>query len=77
MPDAGYFMPRFFFHVTDGSVFKDEDGENLPSVEAARAHAAQIANELAHAGDYGGLAVKVMDEQGNEVAHVAVSKRAN
>jgi hypothetical protein len=34
-------MPRFFFHVIDGSTFKDEDGENLPSIESARAHAAR------------------------------------
>jgi len=70
-------MPRFFFHVIDGSTFKDEDGENLPSIESARAHAARIANELAQAGDYKGFAVKVTDEQGNEVAHVAISKHAN
>ena len=67
-------MPRFFFHVLDGSVVKDEDGEELPSAESARAHAAQIAKELAQAGEYGGFAVKVLDEQGNEVAYVPIGK---
>jgi hypothetical protein len=70
-------MPRFFFHVLDGSVFKDEDGEELPSAESARAHAARIAKELAQAGEYGGFAVKVLDEQGNEVAYVPIGKRSN
>ena len=55
----------------------DEDGEEFPSAESARAHAVRIANELAQAGDYKGFAVKVTDEQGNEVAHVAISKHAN
>jgi hypothetical protein len=68
-------MPRFFFHVIDGSTLKDEDGENLPSIESARAHAARIANELAQEDGYGDFAVKVTDEQGNEVAYVPVGKR--
>jgi hypothetical protein len=46
-------MRRFFFQVKDGSTFNDEDGENLPSIEAARAHAARIANELAQEGALG------------------------
>lgn len=70
-------MPLFFFHVIEGSMFKDEDGENLPSIESARAHAARIANELAHGGDYGGFAVKATDDQGNEVARVPIGKRGN
>jgi hypothetical protein len=70
-------MPRFFFHFADGSVFKDQDGEDLPSIESARAHAARIANELAEAGDYGGYAVRARDEQGNEVAYVPIGKRSN
>jgi hypothetical protein len=74
---GGVFMPRFFFHVADGSTLKDEDGENLPSIASARAHAARIASELAEAGDYGGYAVRVRDEQGNEVAYVPIGKRGN
>ncbi len=34
-------MARFFFHVTNGSTFKDAGG-----LEAARTHAAKIAGEL-------------------------------
>ena len=36
-------MARFFFHVTNGSTFKDAEGGSL---EAARTHAAKIAGEL-------------------------------
>jgi hypothetical protein len=46
-------MPRFFFDVTDGGKFKNEIGENLPSVESARDRAARIASELAQDGDFG------------------------
>jgi hypothetical protein len=65
-------MARFFFHVTNGSTFKDEEGENWPSLEAARAHAAKIASELWQAGGYEGYAVSVADEQGNEVAYFPI-----
>jgi hypothetical protein len=39
-------MARFFFHVTNGSTFKDAEGENCSSLEAPRTHAAKIAGEL-------------------------------
>jgi hypothetical protein len=70
-------MPLFFFHVTNHSVLKDEDGEEFLTIESARAHAARIANELAQAGDYSGFAVKVTDEQGTEVAQVPIGKRSD
>jgi hypothetical protein len=50
-------MARFFFHITNGSTFKDEEGENWPSLEAARAHAVTLASELWQDGGYGGYAV--------------------
>jgi hypothetical protein len=37
----------------------------------------RIANELAQAGEYGGFAIKVLDEQGNEVAYVPIGKRSS
>ena len=41
-------MARFFFHVKNDSTFKEEEeGENYPNLETARAHAAKIASELA------------------------------
>jgi hypothetical protein len=55
----------------------DEDGEEFPSAESARAHAVRIANELAQAGEYGGVAIKVLDEQRNEVAYVPKGKRSD
>ena len=32
---------------------------------------------LAKAGEYGGFAIKVLDEQGNEVAYVPIGKRSS
>ena len=40
-------MARFFFHVKNDSTFKEEEEENYPNLETARAHAAKIASELA------------------------------
>jgi hypothetical protein len=70
-------MPRFFFHVRNGSTFKDEVGGDCSSLEAAKVHAARIASDLSTDDDYKCFAVTVTDEWGNEVACVLVSKAAN
>jgi hypothetical protein len=68
-------MARFFFHVANGSTFKDEVGEDYPSLDAARAHAAKIASDLSKERDYDGFAVVVTDEQ--RIAYVPIGKAAN
>ena len=73
-------MARFFFHVKNDSTFfkeEEEEGENYPNLETARAHAAKIASELAKETGYEGFAVSVTDEQGNEVAYVPIGEAAN
>jgi hypothetical protein len=70
-------MARFFFHVKNGSTFKEKEGENYPNLETARAHAAKIASELAKETSYEGFAVSVTDEQGNEVAYVPIGEAVN
>ena len=67
-------MPRFFFHVRDGSsALDDSEGELLPGPAAAATRAEQIARELAADGDsYRGYLVIVLDESGNEVARCAI-----
>ena len=71
-------MARFSFHVkNDSTFFKEEEGENYPNLETARAHAAKIASELAKETSYAGFAVSVTDEQGNEVAYVPIGEAAN
>lgn len=40
-------MPRYFFHVSDGAGFaEDEEGRELPSAEAARREAIDGAGDL-------------------------------
>jgi hypothetical protein len=67
-------MTRYFFKVADHTVdFPDEDGEELPSLEAAKRRAETIAHELAaDSGQYRGYTVIVTDGQGAEVARVSV-----
>ena len=50
----------------------DEEGEQCTTREAARAHAVRIARELEAEGQFDAFAVKVTDEQGNEVAIVPI-----
>jgi hypothetical protein len=65
-------MARFFFHAADGQTFEDEEGEQCTTREAAQAHATRIARELEAEGQFDAFAVKVTDEQGNEVANVPI-----
>jgi hypothetical protein len=44
-------MPRYYFHYRNGELFKDEHGEELPDLEAARRHARQVALGLARGGE--------------------------
>jgi hypothetical protein len=67
-------MALFFFHFTNGRTIRDEEGENFPSLEAAKAHAAKIAAELATEPESQGFAVSVTDEQGNELAYVTIGR---
>lgn len=39
-------MPRYFFHLHDGIEHPDRLGKDLPSLEAARGHAAAYLGEL-------------------------------
>jgi hypothetical protein len=39
-------MPRYFFHVEDGALVKDEQGTDLPNLEAAQKHASILLGEL-------------------------------
>jgi hypothetical protein len=44
-------MPRYYFHYRNGDLFKDDQGEELPDLDAARRHARRVAVELAQGGE--------------------------
>ena len=59
-------MPRYFFNIRDGyDVDEDEEGVELPNVEAARAEALatveELRDELRDAGD---IELEITDETG-------------
>lgn len=67
-------MPRYFFHFTDGRrVFGDSDGQELPGLHAARAHATRQVRDLKaamcdpHIQDLSGWSMTVTDMQGRTV----------
>lgn len=39
-------MPRYFFYTEDGACFPDEEGTELPDLEAAKANATRYLGEL-------------------------------
>jgi hypothetical protein len=62
-------MARYFFNTEDGVLYADEDGVELPDLDAARSQAARIMGELlkekpAELFDTGHLRVEVIDQTG-------------
>ena len=41
-------MPRYFFHIRDGVSYPDEEGVELPDLDAARSAAAKLAGLTLH-----------------------------
>ena len=66
-------MPRYFFHVREGSVLhRDEEGQELSDAEAARREAISSSREmlgekLLHGGALNGRNIEIADETGHVV----------
>jgi hypothetical protein len=66
-------MPRYFFHVREGSdLFRDIEGQELPNADAARHEAVAAAREilgekLLHGGSLNHRAIEIADETGRVV----------
>lgn len=39
-------MPRYFFHIDNGSLMPDRDGTELPGIDEARAEAVSLAGAM-------------------------------
>ena len=65
-------MPRFFFNIRDGhDLDEDDEGVELPDVEAARAEAFATVEELrGELRDAGNIELEITDETGRRVLTV-------
>jgi hypothetical protein len=43
-------MPRYFFNIRDGETIIDDEGTELPDLDAARAEAIGLSGEMLHHG---------------------------
>jgi hypothetical protein len=71
-------MPRYFFNTVDGRRYPDEDGTDLPDLEAVRRKATLTLAELLKERpsvfwDTGRLRLEVADEAGATVLAIEVS----
>jgi hypothetical protein len=71
-------MSRYFFNTVDGRRYPDEEGTELPDLEAVRRKATRVIAELlkerpSELWDTGHLRVEVADEAGAIVMTVEVS----
>ncbi|MDB5697861.1 MAG: hypothetical protein JWN69_665 [Alphaproteobacteria bacterium] len=65
-------MPRYFFHLFDDIVLRDEEGIELPDIEAARSEAVRAARDIACQEVQNGKLslhhrIEVEDEQGRPI----------
>ncbi len=75
-------MPYYFLHVRDGDhLTKDDEGEDLPDLKAARAEALEIAREMwaealreGSARDYLDAVVIIADRKGRELMTVSFAE---
>ena len=67
-------MPRYFFHFTNERTLRDDEGEDLPDLAAAKAHAARIAAELVSEPESHAFAVLITDEHGTELGSVPIRR---
>ena len=69
-------MPRYFFHVREGSTLtRDEEGQELPDAEAARHEAISASREmlgekLLHGGSLNHRTIEIADQTGHVVDEV-------
>ena len=73
-------MPRYFFNTVDGRRYPDEEGAQLPDLEAVRRKATLVVAELlkeqpAVFWEDRRLRVEVTDEAGGDVLAIDVSLR--
>ena len=75
-------MSRYYFNTVDGRRYPDEDGTDLPDLEAVRRKATRVIAELlrerpSELWDTGHLSVEVADEAGVVIMKVEVSLTGN
>ena len=73
-------MPRYFFHVrdADGEVSRDQEGQDLPDLEAARieaisANREMLGERLLHGGSLNHRQIEIADETGKGLLTIAAS----
>ncbi|MBV9555934.1 MAG: hypothetical protein JO254_02535 [Pseudolabrys sp.] len=66
-------MPRYHLHLIDGQTLLDIRGDEFPDLEAAKAEAAARLKALraSKAYKHHAKAIRIADDNGNEVARVA------
>jgi len=65
---------RLYFHICNGRRYPDDTGSAFASAQEAIAHGSVLAAELAQDDSWEGFSISVMDEQGREIARVAVRR---
>jgi hypothetical protein len=72
-------MARYFFHVKDmdGVISRDEEGQELPGLDAARAEAVNsnremLGERILHGGVIGPRQIEIADEKDNLLATITV-----
>jgi hypothetical protein len=66
-------MPKYFFDVHHNSrIYEDHDGQSCANLDAARALAHDVINDLRKDAEFGGAYLSVRDDAGNELLRLSV-----
>jgi hypothetical protein len=67
-------LTRLDYAMSSGRRYPNDTGSAFASAQEAVAHASVLAAELAQDDSWEGFSISVMDEQGREIARVAVRR---
>ena len=73
-------MPRYFFNIREGfEVDEDEEGVELPDIEAARAEALATVEELREelGSDAQGIELEIADESGRRLLTIPFDRHSH
>jgi hypothetical protein len=73
-------MPRYFFNIREGfEVDEDEEGVELPDIEAARAEALATVEELREelGADAQGIELEIADESGRRLLTIPFGRHSH
>jgi hypothetical protein len=73
-PEMAHVGRRYYFHVSNGEIYSDENGTCFPSDQEAIAYGSRVAQELSEERGWSGYSIAITDGDGDEIARLPVRR---